>query len=349
MLFRLTIAIIIIWFGLIKVEAQTGGSNSYNFLTLQPSARIAALGGSAIATYENDINLAVQNPALLRSSMSNQLGFSHVFYLADIQAGYITWAHAPDSSQIIGGGIQYVNYGSFTKTTSNGEVLGSFMAGDYSFNCIYSRRLDSRWQVGGQVKVIYSSLGEYNTLALAIDAGITYHDPGRKLTVSAVMSNVGKQMAAFNNQNDESLPFNLQVGASKKLQNAPFRFSAVVNHLERPGKLIFQNLNKPSLQKDLETGDVIPENISIGSKVMSHVNLSAELLFGQAMYLGFGYNYLRRWEMGLKDLSGMSGFSWGFGINMTRWRFGYARSSYIINQSTDHFSIILNLNKQKRS
>ena len=332
-----------------NVSAQTGGMASYQFLSLQPNARIAALGGNAIATYENDVNLAVQNPALLRPSMSQQVGFSHAFYLADIQAGYVTYAQSIDSTQIIGGGLQYVNYGQFQRTGSNGEILGNFNAGDYSLNVTYSKRLDPRLYIGGQVKLLYSSLGEYNSYAIAMDIGLTYHDPIKLWTFSAVVSNIGKELKSYTTNNSEELPFDFQIGASKKLINAPFRFSVIAKHMESPGKMVYQNYNKPSLQKDLETGNVIPENLSFGTKAMSHLNASAELILGKSLYLGMGYNYIRRWEMGLRDFAGMAGFSWGFGIKMSKYQIAYARSCYMIGKSTDHISLIVYLNKAGRS
>ncbi len=328
------------------LSAQIGGNKAYSFLTLQPNARIAALGGSAIATYENDINLAIQNPALLRASMNKQVGLSHAFYLADIQAGYVTYAWSFDSNQTMAAGLQYVNYGTMEETLDNGVIIGNFTAGDYAFNLAYSRRLDKRLHVGGQFKVIYSDLGTFNSMAIGLDAGITYHNPINLWTFSVALSNLGKQLKTYNGENSEDLPFDIQAGASKKLKNAPFRFSVIAKHLEKPGKLVYQNPNKPSLQKDLETGEIIEEDISIGTKVMSHLNTSAEILLGKSVYVAFGYNYLRRWEMGLKDVSGTTGFSWGFGINLSKFQVAYGSSSYIIGKSTNHLSLILYLNKR---
>jgi len=325
--------------------SQTAGLTSYRYLSFNPSARVAALGGSTPSIFENDVNLTVQNPSLLRSEMHMQTGISHAFYLAGIQAGLVSYAYAIDSNSTLGFGLQYVNYGSFTQTEANGEITGTFTAGDYAFSMAYSRKLSDYLRIGGQFKGIYSTLAGYNSTAIAIDAGLTYHNPERLLTMSVVVSNVGKQLTTYSGSNSEELPFNLQFGLSKKLKNAPFRFTLTANHLERPGKLVFQNLNKPSLSKDLETGNVIPENLSIINKVMGHVTVGTELLLGKNFYIGFGYNYLRKWEMGLKDVSGAAGLSWGFGFNTMRYHFGYARSAYMIGQSSDHLTMIIRLNK----
>ncbi|MBL0097734.1 MAG: hypothetical protein IPP46_15480 [Bacteroidetes bacterium] len=54
--------------------AQSGGNNTFEFLNLVAPARIAALGGNAIATHSDDITLVSQNPALL-SSGNGSAGF----------------------------------------------------------------------------------------------------------------------------------------------------------------------------------------------------------------------------------------------------------------------------------
>lgn len=323
--------------------AQVSGNQTFSMLAYQPGARIAALGGYGISVYEKDINLAIQNPALLRAHQSRQIGFSHGFYFADVQAGSLISAYAPDSNQTFGISMQYVSYGNFEKTSANGEVLGKFTVGDYALGMLYSRRLSSRLQIGTQLKVAYSSLADYSSFGLAMDVGLTYHDPVELWTYSIVLSNLGKQLKSYSGTNSEDMPLNLQAGVSKKLKNAPFRFSITSQHLEKPGKLLYQNVNKPSLQKDLSTGEVIPENINLGNKVMSHMVLGTELLLGKSLYLAFGYNYLRRWEMGLKDLAGSAGFSWGFGIRVSRLSFAYGRATTLTSNATDHLSLILNL------
>lgn len=345
-MFRVSALLLLLFPGFLF--AQVSGNQTFSMLSYQPNARIAALGGYGIAAFEKDINLAIQNPALLRPNQSRQIGFSHAFYFADVQAGSVVSGYAPDSNQTFGVSMQYVSYGNFEKTSANGEILGKFTVGEYALGMMYSKRLSSRLHIGTQLKVAYSSLEEYNSFGLALDVGLTYHDPEDLWTYSLVLSNLGKQLKSYAGTNAEDMPLNLQAGISKKLKNAPFRFSATAHHLEKPGKLLYQNLNKPSLQKDLSTGEIIPENINLGNKVMSHLVIGSELLLGKSLYLAFGYNYLRRWEMGLRDLAGSAGFSWGFGIRISRLHFAYGRATTLTSNATDHLSLILNLQSRSK-
>jgi hypothetical protein len=327
----------------LKSISQIGGQTAYPFLNLHPNARIASLGGNAIANPENDINLASQNPSLLRDTMHNQIAFSHAFIFTDIQTGYFAHARHFKKLGTFAAGLQYFSYGNFKKTASNGEPLGMFTAGDYAFNIAYSRPLSDYVTIGTQVKFIYSTLSEFTSTAIAIDAGITYYNPKYLITLTAVFNNYGTQLSNYNELEEKELPFNVQLGFSKKLKNAPFRFSIIGKHLNNPGQMIYQNDNRPNAQRDLETGNLIDEDLHFGKYLMSHVNASTELLLGKSFYFAIGYNYLRRWEMGLKDFAGAAGFSWGFGLKVKKMQLGYGRNAYFIGNSTDHLSLVFNV------
>ncbi len=325
------------------VFAQIGGTNTYQFLTLQPNARIAALGGSGIANPDNDMNLAIQNPSLLNSEMNNQVTFNYVSYVAGIGAGYAGCAHHFDSIGTFALGIQYINYGDFTKTASNGDVIGNFHAGEYNLHLSFARKYRD-FSFGGALKFINSTLEEYNSFGLAADVSATYYNKKNLVTISGVISNYGKQLKTYRPDNKETLPLNVQMGISKKLMKAPLRFSLIANHLENPGGLMYQNPDKPGLTKDLETGLIQLENINWAKKTLSHLNLSAEIILSKSFYIGFGYNYLRRWELKLDQYGGFSGFSWGFGVKISKFQLAYGHTGYSVGYGTDHFSFIINVN-----
>jgi hypothetical protein len=321
--------------------AQIGGTNTYQFLTVQPNARIAALGGYAIATPDNDMNLAIQNPSLLNKDMNHQVTFNYVSYVAGIGAGYAGAAYHVDSIGTFAAGIQYINYGDFTKTSANGEVLGTFHAGEYNLNLSYARAYGP-FSVGGAVKFINSNLEEYNSYGIAGDISGTYYDKKNLLTIAGVISNFGTQLKSYRPDNTETLPLNVQLGISKKFLNAPLRFSMIINHIENPGGLMYQNPDKPGLTRDLATGQLQLEDINLAKKTLSHLNFSGEIILSKNFYVGFGYNYLRRWELQLDQNGGFSGFSWGFGIKISKFQLAYAHTGYTVGYGTDHFSFIIN-------
>ena len=71
----------------IFAQAKTGGNNTYEFLNIASSARIAALGGAQIAVKDNDPFLAFDNPSLLNKEMDNKLALTYLNYISDIEIG----------------------------------------------------------------------------------------------------------------------------------------------------------------------------------------------------------------------------------------------------------------------
>jgi hypothetical protein len=329
-------------------KAQLGGTSTYQFITLQPNARIAAMGGTAISLNDNDMNLAVQNPSLLREEMNNQITYNHVFLFDGISSGYAGFSkHAKDIGTFAAG-IQYITYGDFTETTASGDVVGTFSAGEYCMNVGYGKKLSEEFSVGGQLKVIYSSLAGYTSFGLATDIGATYDNEKKLLTLAATVNNLGRQLKTYTNGNSEELPLNMRLAFTKKFAHNPFRFTIVANHLEKPGKLLYQNLEKPGLSKDLETGEVIPEKFNIGTKTLAHLTFGSEILLGKHFYVGLAYNYLKRWEMKLEERGGFAGFSWGFGLRISKFQLAYGNTGYFVGHGTNHFSFIFNLDDFKK-
>ena len=52
---------------------QVGGRYTYQFLNLTTSPRQAALGGDVITIYDEDVNQAMSNPALINADMVKNL------------------------------------------------------------------------------------------------------------------------------------------------------------------------------------------------------------------------------------------------------------------------------------
>lgn len=332
----------------LQAIAQTGGLGTYRYLSVHPHARIAALGGTAISIRENDIGLAAQNPALMNKSMHNQVAFSHAFLFADIQTGYIAHARQYEKAGTFGAGLQYVSYGNFERTAANGESLGTFTAGEYALSFAYAKELNEHFTIGSQAKLLYSSLAEFNSYGVAIDLGILYHNEEKLFTAAATLSNYGRQLRGFHNNLQEDLPTTLNLAVTKKLKNAPFRFTLTGKQLNTPGRLLYQNPNRPDTQRDLETGQPILRNYHFGQHFISHINISTEILFGKNFYIATGYNYLRRWEMGLRDFAGAAGFSWGFGLKVKRFQLAYGNNSFFTGNATDHLALLININDFKK-
>src|SRR5690348_11882070 len=100
----------------ITLNAQVGGSTTYSFLNVPASARVAAMGGTFVSLKDNDLNLGLQNPALLNPSMSKWIAFSGVSYFSDIKFGDVAFAKDFGKLGMFDAFMHYASYGTFKQT-----------------------------------------------------------------------------------------------------------------------------------------------------------------------------------------------------------------------------------------
>ncbi len=231
------------------IFGQLGGLNTFEFLNLPASARIAALGGNLITVRDDDANLAFANPGLLNPEMHGSIAFNHSFHLGGIQHGSFNYSfYAPKLASTFHGGIQYVSYGDFDETTASGQIIGTFDAAEYALTLGTGKEVDERLTLGANLKLITSNLAVYNSLGIAADLAAVYYDTAANLTASIVMRNIGTQLSTYRDGNREPLPFEIQVGLSKRLKYLPFRFSIIYHHADR-WNILFDdpNAEEPTL------------------------------------------------------------------------------------------------------
>jgi len=322
------------------------GGKAFQFLEVTNSARVAALGGNAIAIYDDDLDLPYLNPSLLNNGMHHHLALNYVNYFSGINYGYASSATKLGSG-MLAGGIHYLNYGKFQGADENGVLTGTFRAADYSVNVMYSHPLDSLFTWGVTLKSIYSDLETYNSTAIAVDAGITYYDPEAKFTAALVVRNAGWQVNTYyQNGAHEPLPFNIALSFSQGLKYAPLTFFVVADHLEK-WDLTYTTEEDLNEAIDPFTGESTTKNgfdVFI-DKFMRHIAVGAEINLGQNFVLRAGYNYRRRQEMKVDSKPGMVGFSWGAGVKISRYHISYSRSAYHLAGGVNYFSFSVNLDE----
>jgi hypothetical protein len=326
---------------------QIGGSGTYSFLNLSSSARTASLGGTILSVKDSDINMAQQNPALLDSASDNHLVLNGVNYFADIQYGYAGFARHFKKAGTFLAGLQYVNYGTFSEADETGLITAEFGASEQVVNLSWAIPVDTLFSFGVAVKGIYSSLAEYNSTGIAVDLGGSYHDSKSGFSAGIVLRNMGHQLKPYREGNYESLPFEVAAGASKKLKKAPFRFSLTARQLQK-FDITFRNPEK-EMQLDPLTQLPVEQNFSFGEKVMRHMTLSTEAILSKNFHLRFGYNYQRRKELGLENKMSTTGFSWGFGMRISKLHISYGRATYHLAGGSNHFSISTDLKGWRKS
>ena len=99
----------------LSIIAQDGGQSAFSFVNIEHSPRIEALGGSAIAVFDNDVSLSQTAPSLLNASMHNELVFTFGDYFSDINLLSFSYARNFKGIGTIGFSLKAINYGDFDK------------------------------------------------------------------------------------------------------------------------------------------------------------------------------------------------------------------------------------------
>lgn len=321
------------------LRSQTlGGSSTYNFLKLPASPQTAALGGINISQISNDIGLAYGNPALLRSNMHTQTQFSFNSLKGGVNAyNLIGGYHAEKLQTNFALGIQYMSYGNIVQTDESGNVYGNLRAVDYVIQVSAGRRYMDRWHYGATVKFIHSGYGIYRSSGIALDIGISYYDSANHWQASFVAKNMGTQLKQYNGSSREELPFDMQLGISKRLANAPLQFSLTAWHLQR------FDIRYDDTAFNAENG-FDQKSSPFFDKIFSHVLLSAQCYLTDKVELTLGYNHMRRKELNVSNAgNGLNGFSLGAGVLLKKLQIRYSRSWYQRSIAYNQFGLSLRL------
>lgn len=290
-------------------ESQT----EYNFLRLPVSAHTAALGGDNITIIEDDPALMFSNPALASSVSDKTIGLSYMNYMSGANYMGASYTKALGEKGTIAGGVQYMNYGKMKEYDQNNTQIGTFNASEIAIEGIFSYELAHNLVGGITAKFINSYIGNYSSMAVGVDLGLNWFEPDYQWSVSMVAKNLGGQIKAYE-ENYGKMPMDVQVGVSKTFAALPVRLSATL--------------------VDLTHYDY---------RFINHLNLGADILLSDNIWVGGGYNFRRADEMTIgtnEDSSAHgAGFSVGGGINLERFKLNLAYGKYHAASS----SVLVNL------
>ena len=326
---------------------QTGGQNTFQFLDLDFNARSLSLGGDFISLKDNDINLAVSNPASITKKMDGDLALNHFIYPSGINYGQLAYAKNIGEVGTFTGHLRYVSYGQFTRTDETGIEQGTFTAGYYALGVVYGKELNKFFSVCANLNLIFSHLESYTSFGFGVDIASTFHNEDKGFTASILARNIGYQVKGYTSGNNEPLPLEVLAGVSYKLSHAPFRFSLMYTDLTN-WDLTY---NDPTLVPTIDqlTQDTIPvPSASFVQKVAYHTNFGVELVASDNFFFRLGFNYQRRNGLGIVDRKGASGFSFGFGLNTKKFKFNYGVAFYSAAGASNMFGITTNFSQWTR-
>lgn len=293
------------------------GTNAYSFLKIPVGAKVPAMGGAS-AGLADDLSAMHYNPAGITQISGSAVMASHNNYLAGIQGGFLTFVTSWGEQGKIGLAVNYLNYGSIPKTDIKGNKLSDFGGGNIALSATVARRWvsDDEYDAGDvdiyydedesandwagisaglTAKFIYESLEEYSSDALAVDAGIVYGLKDNRTRIGASISNLGFQLKSLSSGHKESLPMVLRAGFGHQLKASPFMIS---------GDVIKPNDHELYLAAGINFSGLDPVEIRTG-------------------YSTLGQDFKTD-----SDKDNLAGLSFGLGIKLDKFDFGYAFVPY---------------------
>lgn len=319
-----------------------GGSSVFNFLKLPGTPQLTALGGVNVSVTSNDVGLAFNNPALLKKEMHTQMNAVFNSFYAGINAYHLSFAYRHEKLKTnLGWGLTYFDYGKISETDPSGNILGIITPTDWVMQVSASRSYLQKWIYGASFKFISSNYGIYRSNGIAMDMGVLYTDTANLFSASVVAKNMGYQLKKYAGTEVEELPFDLQIGLTKKLKNAPMSFSFTAHHLHqldiRYNDSVFNNENNFGINK---TGKFTFD------KIFRHFVFAAQVFPVPQLEVTIGYNHLRRQELNISNTTnGFNGFSIGVGLVIKKIQVRYARTHYQNNTGYNQLGLNLQLNE----
>ena len=306
--------VILAFFVLFSYEIRAQESETvYNFLRLPVSAHAAALGGDNITIDDDDPTMVFHNPALVSNVTDRSLNLNYMTYMEGVKVASASFVKALRNRATWAVEAQYVDYGSMKQTTAENEVIGKVSAKDIAVGGTFTYALSNKIAGGVTAKFVSSSLAGFNSIGMAVDLGLNYLNPELGLSVSAVARNLGGQLKAYEDD-FEKLPFDLQLGVSKRLGESPLRFSVTMTRLH-----------------------------DWDDKFVNHLVFGAEAFLADNIWIGGGLNPRRSDEMKISDgeteSSHGAGLPFGGGLQLERFKLQLAYGKYHVSAS----SLIINI------
>ncbi len=321
--------------------AQIGGAN-FSFLNQVTDARSLSLGGNPMLAWDVDASKGIWNPALLNNEMNGQAGVNILNYLSNATLSSLYYVKDYEDIATFSLSVQSADYGLMDGYDISGNETGTFNPYEMSVNLGASRKLNERFHVGAQVKLVYSSLESYSASGLFVDFSSVYTNESERFLMSLIVRNFGGILTNYTSESTTNIPLEVNFALSHKLEHMPLRWLLNIEQLQDPD-LTYDDPNLIEVNSIDNT--VTKDEFSFSDKVLRHVTAGAELMLSKNFHFRFGYNYRLRQELGLKDFKNGVGLSWGFSMRLSKFKLQYGRATYHVAGALNSFSVAVDINK----
>ena len=178
---------------ILSAAAQTKtGTTIGQFLLIEPSAKLSAMGNAGVATYDEALS-SYYNPASLGHIAASSVQFSHNAWYADITHDYFSASlHITDISSLALS-ISTLNSGGIAVRTVE-QPLGTgeqYTVTDYSIGIGYGQKITDRFSAGIQVSYVQETIWHSALSLFSFNFGTLYKISDDGLMLGASISNFG--------------------------------------------------------------------------------------------------------------------------------------------------------------
>lgn len=326
---RMTKHLILTFILLLKtfVFSQFGGSKVFTFLGLPTGAHMSGIAGYPSAVQDQSIDFGIINPSLINAKFKGNYSLQQSIMPSGINMGSLCTSIGLKKGTILPY-LRYVSFGEIEGYDNLGNATNTFTAFDFQAGASYAFDINPIFTLGIGAGVMGSYLETYSSYGLSSTFGIHYHHQNELLNATLFAKNIGGQFKGYTSGNAwNSIPLEVQGAVSLKLKHAPFRFTIIGHHLNQ-WKIGYID---PSIGPSIDglTGDTIPApSIGFGEQLLRHFAFQTELVTKGILHFRLGFDTQRRQELKLTQVPGLSGFSFGLGLNFRKFTIDYGIMIY---------------------
>jgi long-subunit fatty acid transport protein len=201
------------------------GTAGFDFLRVTPTAREAAMGGTAIGAGDGPMSFWYSPAHSAGSAQRAQV--SYLNYVAGIQSGALAYSRPVGQDFGLGLGLVFTSSGTMKRTNEYGEQLGTFGASFAGLNVGGAMDLGGGVRVGASIQGLYGSIDTFFSLGVAASAGAAVDLPLKGLSAGLSVRNAGFEAKPYRSSRD---PLPLDIGAGLAYRPSPSLALAVDVH-----------------------------------------------------------------------------------------------------------------------
>lgn len=294
-----TILAIATMLGCTTIDVLGQQATIFPMLRAQLSGRAAGLAGATVAM-AGDASMLMVNPASLATVQQPVVTATFLKHVLDINSGFAIYADTLSDVASWAVSASVMSFGDFVRTDRQGIASGSFLANDVALAATYSSHIDTLITYGVTAKLLYSTLDNMQSTAVALDAGILFQIPRSRTNVGLSILNAGTQLSTYDGVSDQ-LPLDVRIGVNHRLKGLPLLVQASINHLA--------------------------DDVDSFTDRFLNFSVAGELYIGSAVQARLGYDNSTRNISGVNVATQLTGLSGGLGVVLNDLRFDYALSS----------------------